>query len=77
MELVILDNELLIKEIVSWSEKDQGVLGVLEFVSRLGSPENGQVEDTYYNFYKHLGIFSEDKKLNDKGLAIVQILREK
>ncbi len=73
----MLDDELLKKEIVSWSEQDLGVLGVLEAISRLGSPQNEQVEDTAYNSYKHLGFFSDDKKLNDKGLAIIRILQER
>ncbi len=72
----MLEDELLKNEIVSWSENDQGILVVLERISRLSSPKNGQIEDMAYNSYKHLGLFSDDKKLNDKGFAIIRILRE-
>jgi len=65
----MLNNELLKNEIASWSQKDVGVLEVLRH-------HNGQIEDDYYNAYKHLGIFSDDKKLNDKGFAIIRILQQ-
>jgi hypothetical protein len=67
--MLMLDDELLKNEIVLWSEKDLGVLEVLGYY-------NGKIEDKYYNAYKHLGIFSDDKKLNDKGFAIIRILQE-
>lgn len=67
-----MNDELLIEEMATWSEMDKGVLFVLKLISRLGS-ENKQVEDVHYNSYKHLEIFYKDKKLNDKGLAIVRM----
>lgn len=73
--MIMLNDELLKNEIASWSEKDAGVLEVLRVVSRFSSHRNRQIDDAYYNKYKHLGIFSDDKKLNDKGFAIIRILQ--
>jgi hypothetical protein len=73
--MIVLNVELLKDEIASWNEKDVEVLRVLRSVSQFSSPQNGQIEDKYYNTYKHLGIFSDDKKLNDKAFAIIRILQ--
>jgi hypothetical protein len=48
--MIVLNVGLLKNEIVSWSEKDIEVLEIL-------SHHNGQIEDEYYNAYKHFGIF--------------------
>ncbi len=69
----MLEDELLKNEIALWDKNDRAFLIIMaKFINDPFKP----VTDLYYNKFKHLDVFYADKRFNDKGIALVRILRE-
>ncbi|MBU2703894.1 hypothetical protein Ga0466249_005044 [Sporomusaceae bacterium BoRhaA] len=68
-----MDEESLKEEIASWDKNQRDLLIA---IAKAIKNEFVPVTDSYYNMFKHLGIFTEDMRFNDKGHKTLQILRE-
>jgi hypothetical protein len=72
-DALVLDDQSLKNEIALWDKNDRAFLIIMaKFINDPLKPAT----DLYYNKFKHLGVFYDDKRFNDKGIALVRILQE-
>jgi hypothetical protein len=69
----MFDEKLLKKEIALWDEDDRNFFRTIaKFINNPFIP----VADLCFDKFEHLGVFKSDKRFNDKGIAIIRILRD-
>ena len=73
-----LEKALLEKEIFSWDQKDLSfIVAITRGVGPDFEVEDSLIAKSLVEQYKHLGIFADNLRLNQRGIKIIHFLQGK